>query len=914
MARHHFRHTMRGRRHECETLDSVLKDARSGRSRVVVLRGEAGIGKSTLLDYVEQQASGCRVAQTAGIESEMDLAFAGLHQLCASMLDKVDRLPDPQAAALGTVFGLEAGPPPDQFLLGLAALGLLAEVAEDRPVVCIVDDAQWLDDATARTLAFVARRLLAESIALVFAVRDPAAPEALADLPELRVSGLDNEDALALLDSVITVPLDARVRDRFVGETRGNPLALVELPRGLSPAEFELGFGLHDTMPIAGRIEQGFLRQLQQLPADTRQLVLAASIEPLGDLPLLWRTAGHLSIGVDAAAPAEETGLVTFRGRVRFRHPLVRSAVFRTAGANDVRAAHGALALATDPDLDPERHAWHRACAFAEPDEDVVRELERAAEHAQRRGALVTAAAFLERAAELTADPSLRATRALMATVAKVFAAEYESGLELLATAELCPLDELQRAWLLWLRASVLSGLRRAYDCPQMLLEASALFAPLDASLARESSLNALGTQMYVGRLGGQERMRDVARTALAAPPAPQPLRPIDLMLDAFAVRFTDGYHAGLAPLRRALDACTEEREPGREFLQWQWFAPPMAPEVWDDDRWDRLTTHVVGLNRQAGAVSTLPGALEYRAEFLLHTGDFASASALYTEVDAIQQMTGQHPHPHAALEFAAWQGDEARALAVIDAGMQLMADGENGRTTGLGEYAKAVLFNAIGRYEEALNASRRACAYDDLGLFGRYLLELVEAGARSGAVDDAAAALDELETRTRAADTDWALGSLARSRALLSDATSAEPHYREAIERLDATRMRSHLARAHLLYGEWLRREHRRVDAREHLRRAHEMLSEMGAAAFAERARRELLATGEKVRKRAADTTDALTPQEAQIARLAADGESNPEIGSQLFISPRTVEYHLSKVFVKLGVKNRRELRAALR
>ena len=895
-------------------MTAFSRTRRHGQSRVLVIRGEAGIGKSALLEYLSERASTCRVERVVGIESEMDLAFSGLHQLCASMLDNIDRLPDPQHVALATLFGLAAGPPPDQLLLGLSVLGLLVAVAEDGPLVCVVDDAQWLDHATERTLAFVARRLLAESIALVFAVRDPAAPDALEGLPELRVEGLAHEEALALLDTVITVPFDARVRERVVAETRGNPLALVELPRALSPAEVELGFGLHDTMPIAGRIEQGYLRQLQQLSPDTRLLLLAASIEPLGDVPLLWRAAEHLSIGVDSAAPAEETGLVTFRGRVQFRHPLVRSAVFRTAGVSDVRTSHGALAAATDPELDPERHAWHRAHAVAEPDEGVVQALERAAEHALGRGALVTAAAFLQRATELTADPSIRATRALMATAWKVFAADYETGLELLATAELCPLDELQRAWLLWLRASVLSGLRQPHDCPQMLLEASALFAPLDANRARESALNALGTQMYVGRLGGEHRMHEFAHRARAVPTAPEPPRPIDLVLDAFTIRYTDGYEAALAPLREAIDVCCEERDPGEEFLQWQWFAPPMAPELWDDEGWDRLTAQILGLNRNAGAVSTLPGALEFRAEFLLHAGDFAAASALYTEIDAIRQMTGQAPHPHASLEFAAWQGNEALALDVIDAGMQLMSDGENGRTIGLGEYAKAVLFNSMGRYEEALNAAQRACTHDDLGLYGRYLLERIEAGLRSGALDDAVAALDELELRANAAGTDWALGSLAQSRALLCDAASAELHYREAIERLSATRMQAQLARAHLLFGEWLRRDGRRVEAREHLRRSHEMLIGMGAATFAERARRELAATGEKVRSRSVDTADELTPQEAQIARLAADGESNPEIGSRLFISPRTVEYHMRKVFVKLGVKSRRELRSALR
>jgi DNA-binding CsgD family transcriptional regulator len=908
----HFETAFRGRQSECATLNRVIEDVRAGQSHVLVLRGEAGIGKTALLAYLQEQTSGCRVAHATGIESEMDFSFAALHQLCAPMLDSIDRLPAPQRDALGTIFGLKVGPQPDPFLLGLAALGLLTDAAEDAPLVCLVDDAQWLDQATATTLAFVARRLAAEPVALVFAVREPAGLRTLDGLPDLLVGGLGDTDAGALLDSVTTVPLDERVRDRIIAETRGNPLALLELPRGLTAAELELGFGSHDSAAMASRIEQGFLRQLQHVPVDTRRLLLTAAIEPLGDVTVLWRAAEHLGIGIDAAAPAEEAGLITVAGRVRFRHPLVRSAIYRTASVTDVRDVHRALAEATDPVVDPDRRAWHRAHAVAEPNESVARELELAADRAKERGALVTAAAFLQRATELTSDPAQRGARALTAALAKVFAGELESGLELLATAELCPLDPLQRAWLLRLRASLLSAYGRVSERSQMFLEAAKVFHPFDAHTARETYFNALGTQMFVGRLDGEERLHEVAAAARLAPAGPEPLRPIDLVLDALAIRFTDGYEAGLVPARRALEACTEEREHGEQFLQWLWFAPPLAPEVWDDELWHRLTTNIVRLNRDAGAINVLPMALQYRAEFQLHAGESTAATALLDENDTIVELTGRQDLTHTALEFAAWRGGET-ALDVIGSAVQLMTAVGSGRTTGVGEYAKAVLYNGRGQYKEAFASSQRACTFDDIGFYGRCLVEYVEASGRAGAREDANWALQQLEQRTLAAGTDWALGMLARSRALLSEESGTEPLYREAIERLGRTRMAVHLARAHLVYGEWLRREQRRVDAREQLRRAYEMLTDMGAEAFAERARRELLATGETVRKRSVETTDELTAQEAQIARLAAEGATNPEIGSRLFISPRTVEYHMSKVFVKLGIKSRRELRGAL-
>ena len=889
-----------------------------GQSRVLVLRGEAGAGKSALLDYLMDQASGCRVARASGVESEMELAFAGLHQLCAPMLERLEHLPGPQREALGVAFGLSAGPAPDRFLVGLAVLGLLSEAAGERPLVCVVDDAQWLDRASAQTLSFVARRLLAESVALVFAVREPGDEHEMSGLPELVVAGLGDGDARALLDSVIHGRLDEPVRDRIVAETHGNPLALLELPRGLTSAQLAGGFGLLDAMPLASRIEQSFLRRLEALPVQTRRLLLVAAAEPVGDVMLLWRAAERLGLGADAAGPAQTAGLIELAVRVRFRHPLVRSAAYRAAAVPDRQEVHRALAEATDAAVDPDRRAWHRAHAASGPDEDLAGELERSAERARARGGVAAAAAFLARATELTADPARRGTRALAAAQAKFDAAAPDSASELIASADIAPLDELQRARLDRLRAEITFARTRGNDAPALLLDAATRLEPFDVRLARETYLEALRASIFVGRLGGARTMKDAAEAAHGARPGPGPPRAIDLLLDGLATRFTEGYAASVSPLRRALDAFWQEDGPSEDDKRWLWLACPVAPEpvapdLWDDETWHRLTARAVTLARDSGALTALPIALTYRASVHVHAGEFAAASALIEEADAISEATGNAPLPYTSLLLAAWRGQEAQASQLIEADVRDANTRGEGRAIGLAEYATAVLYNGLGRYEDALAAARRACEHDDLGFFGWALVELVEAAGRSGRPEEARTTLGRLEERTRFAGTDWALGIQARSCALLSEDEEADVLYREAIERLARSRVVVHSARAHLLYGEWLRRKNRRVDAREQLRTAHETFSRIGAEAFAERARRELLATGETVRKRTLEARDQLTAQEAQIAGLAAQGHTNPEIGAQLFISARTVEYHLRKVFLKLDISSRKELRQAL-
>jgi DNA-binding CsgD family transcriptional regulator/tetratricopeptide (TPR) repeat protein len=903
---------LRGRRSECEALDRLLAGGRVGRSGVLVVRGESGVGKTALLEYLVGRASGFRILRAAGAEFEMELAFAGLHQLCGPVLGGLAGLPNQQRDALATALGLDGGDAPDRFLVGLAVLGLLSVAAERRPLLCVVDDAQWLDRASAEALAFVARRVLAEAVALVFAVREPSETEELVGLPELVVGGLSDVDACAMLDSVIRGRMDERVRDRVVAEARGNPLALLELPRGLTPAELAGGVGLPDTMPLASRIERSFVGQVRSLPGETQRLLLVGAVEPIGDVTLLWRACERLGIVPEAASPAVTAGLVELGVRARFRHPLVRSAVCRAAPVAERQAVHRALADVTDAGTDIDRRAWHRAQGAVGPDEAVAGELERRAASAQGRGGVAAAAAFLARATELTPDPAGRVARALAAARAKLDAAAPDAAFVLLATAEMGPLDALQRARLERLRAELAFAKTRGSDVPASLLDAAKRLEPLDAELARETYLDAFGAALFAGResLGGG--VVGVARAARAAPPAPRPPRPMDLLLDGLGTRFSGPYAAAVHPLRRALEAYVATDDRGAD-MRALWLACRVAPDLWDDELWHELATRAVRLARDAGHLSVLPVALTYRAGVHVHAGEFDAASGLIAEADAISEATGGAPLWYTSLVLAAWRGEESRALQLIQLGFDDATVRGEGRAIALAHYVTAVLYDGLGRYEDALAAAQRACAYEDLGLFGWALVELVEAAARSDHRDVASDALLRLDERTRAAGTDWALGIQARSRALLSDGDAAEPLYREAIERLGRTGIAVHLARARLVYGEWLRREGRRVDAREQLRAAHEMFSGMGAEAFAERARRELSATGETVRKRTVETLDELTTQEAQVARLAADGHTNPEIGAQLFISPRTVEYHLHKVFSKLSIGSRKELSAAL-
>jgi DNA-binding CsgD family transcriptional regulator len=902
-----------GRRSECAALDQLVASVRAGPSRALLLRGEAGAGKSALLEYLVQHASGCSMARAAGVESEMELAYAGLQQLCAPFLDRLERLPGPQRDALGVAFGLRDGDAPDRFLVGLAVLSLLSDIAAKRPLVCVVDEAQWLDAASAQALAFVARRLGAESVGLVFAVREPSGERHLDGLPELAVGGLDDHDARELLSTVVAGPLDDRVRDLIVAETRGNPLALLELPRGRTPAELAGGFGLSGGPAVPGRIERSFRGRLTTLPPPTRLLLLVAAAEPTGDPVLVWRAAAGLGIRPDAAVPATAAGLVEFGAQVRFSHPLVRSAVRGAAAPEERQHAHRALAEATDADADPDRRAWHRAQAAAGLDEDVAAELERSAARARARGGLAAGAAFHERAAELTPDLRRRAQRALLAANIKHQAGDPDAALRLLAVAQAGPLDELDKARAQLLHAQITFAMTRGRDAPPLLLEAARRLEPLEPRLARETYLEAFAAALSADRLARGGDAREVAAAVLAADWEPS-TRACDLLLDGLALLTREGYVAGAPALKVALRAFRAELLSEEDELRWLWLACRIARALADDEAWDELTARHLDVARRTGAFSALPVALTDRVLVELFSGRIGVAMSLAAESDAVIEATGSHLTLRTAIVMANWRGRDAEALALIEARREDVLRRGEGLWLAANDWGSAIRHNALGRYEDALaEAERAAEAARGLGPSILLLAELIEAAARSGQAERAAGGLARLAEITQAAGTDWALGTHARAAAMLAEGATAERLYREAIERLSRIRTRATLARAHLLYGEWLRREGRRVDAREQLRVAHAMLAGMGMEAFAERARRELLATGETVRKRTVETLDELTPQEVQVARLASGGQTSPEIGAQLFLSPRTVEWHLGKVFGKLGVSSRRELRTAL-
>jgi DNA-binding CsgD family transcriptional regulator len=902
-----------GRRREREVLDGVLAAARGGEPGLLVVHGQPGVGKTALLEWAIEAAREFRVVRAAGIEADMELPFAALQQLCAPILELEERLPQPQQEALAVAFGLRAGDAPNPFLVGLAVLGLLSEAAEERPLLCVVDDAQWLDGASARALSFVARRLLAEKIALLFATRDVG--DALARLPELQVGPLGHRDARLLLESALPARLDERVLERVVDETRGNPLALLELPRGLTPAQLAGGFGLPAAVPLSAGIEESYRRRLAGLTDEARRLLLVAAADPVGDPALVWRAAERLGITESAADTLQSEGFLTLGARVVFRHPLVRSAVYGASGLTERREIHRALAEATDPQLDPDRRAWHRALSASVPDEEVAAELERSAARAQARGGFAAAAAFLERAASLTPDSRGRGRRALAAGQATFRAGALDDALALLETAESEELDDLERAHAELLRARLAFVSTHGSDAPPLLLGAAQRLSRLEPALAREIYLEALSAAMFAGRLaspgGGAQ---DVARAASAAPASPVARGP-DLLLDGLATLFSEGYEAAVPMLRRAQSAFDAAGLPATEQLRWKWLTSVSAVHLWDDALWATLSQRHVELAREAGALGELPLALSQRVYVHLFAGELTAAASLVDETETATEATGSDLAPYGAVGLAALRGHEAEAVSVIDRGRADVTRRGEGVGLSVIDWAEAALYNGLGRYEQSRAAALRVTEHpQDLSASNWALAELVEAAVRAGTPQQAAEAHGRLADMARVSETEWARGLAARSGALLTEGQAAEDLYVEAIDRLGRGRMAVDLARAHLLYGEWLRRERRRADARKQLRVAHGLFCDFGMDAFAERSRIELEATGEHARKRTVDTLDQLTPQESQIARLAADGNTNREIAAQLFISPSTVEYHLRKAFRKLDVRSRTQLARQLR
>ncbi|MFF4197954.1 AAA family ATPase [Nonomuraea sp. NPDC001831] len=876
-----------GRREEIARVDALLDAARKGQGGALVLRGEPGIGKTSLLRHAERAAGDFLVVRAFGAEFEMELPFAVLHQLCAPLLGDVAALPGPHRKALEIAFGLDTGTP-DPFLVGVATLGLLAEASPERPLLCLVDDAQWLDHASARALAFLARRVAGERVALLLSVREPYRLPEFGELPALELKGLSELDARALLAAAIRAPLDERVRDRILAEARGNPLALLELPRSAGLAGMAGGFALPPSVP--GVIEQSFRARLELLSPQARLLLTVAAADPVGDPGLLWRAAERL--GIEASAGTEAAALVEFGTRIRFSHPLARSAAYRAASAEDRRRAHEALAAVTDPAADPDRLAWHRAEATTGPDEQVAAELARSAARAQARGGLAATAAFLERSAALTLTPDLRTERVLAAAQAKLSVGAYDVAAELLTAAETAPLDQRQRARIDLLRGKLSFARRRGGEGPTTyLLSAAARLAGLDPAWSRACYLDAMETGILIGGLG------PVVAAARKAPPAPEPPTSADAVLDGLVTLVTDGHLAAAPVLGPAVG------NPGDEvWARWPSMGFMLAVELWDHDALNGIPARVVAAGRESGSFHLLPIGLAMAATAAVHAGDFGAATEMISEEEAIAAATGAAPLVYPRIHLAAMRGRREEAAELFDS---VLAASQ--RMSLSVQWATSVLNNGLADYRAALEAARQAVAHGDLGLSGLALPELVEAAVRCGETDLAASALRTLSERARAGRQAWGLGVEAYSRALV---TEDEDAYREAVDHLDATPMAIYRARAHLLYGESLRRQGRRREARERLRTAHELLSDLGAQAFADRAAAELRATGEHARSRSSQASDQLTLQELHIARLVADGASSKEVAAKLFLSPRTVDAHLRNIFRKLGLTSRRQLR----
>jgi DNA-binding CsgD family transcriptional regulator len=904
--------TLLGRGGERDQVDRVLTAARQGLSGVLVLRGEPGIGKTTILNYAVGAAEDLQITRIEAIESEMELGFAALHQLLLPFLGDVGTLPPPQRDALSSAFGLGYRGPADRFMVALATLTLLSHAASKRGLLCVVDDAQWLDRESAVVLTFVARRLHADAVAILFAVRDPWDRQTdLADLPGIQLEGLPGPEARRLLSAGIP-NLDDQVGQRIVAETRGNPLALIEVGRELTPGQLAGVAPLPELLPFGRELEACFLRQARRLPADTQTLLLTAAAEPTGDPGLLWRAGHDLGFGPAAAAPAQAEDLIVVETVVRFRHPLIRSAVYYSAAPIERRRIHRALAGATDPGHDPDRRAWHLSEATAEPDEGVAADLERAAGRATTRGGWAASAAFLTRAAVLTPDPGTQARRLLAAAHAEIAAGAPDKA-QLLLDRSLDHLDGRRQDGLAKrAQGAIYQVLNQPGQAAAVLLAAVLDLAAFDVRLARAALLDALTAATISGSLAldGATLLevaaaaRDVPLTAGQAPGTG------DLLLDAAATLVLDG-HRVAAPLARvAIAALTHDQSESAEMLAWLEVGCSLAGVLGDDAMMRMLAGRLERQARRQGALTALSTALTYSATSQLFSGCLDTAQALYTERGAIEAARECNCNLGNLL-VTAWRGRgrETRAEAV-NVTQAAIDQGQGHRLTWV-EYALCVLELSLGRYQEAWASTPSGFEENPyVSAFG--LPDFIEAAVRSSHRASAQKALTRAAGQVPADGSPMALGLLARSRALLASDAEADVLYAEAIERLAACPSTIQLARTQLLYGEWLRRRKRRTEARQQLRAAYTQFEDMGAAGFAERARLELIATGETARKRSPETRNDLTPQESQIAALASHGATNPEIASKLFISPSTVDYHLRKVFRKLDVTSRRHLAGA--
>ena len=903
-----------GRSDEQAALGAMLEAARRGLSSVLVLSGEPGVGKTALLQHTMREAADLQVTAVAGIESETSLGHAALHRLLVPQLHRIETLPEPQRVAVSGAFGLVGGEPPDPYLVSLATLTLLSEVAADGPLLCVVDDAQWIDPESLAVLSVVGRRLGAEGSARLYGRRAPWSHELpLEGLPTRTVAGLSEEDAVRLLVSLVSGHVDCGVARRLAAETLGNPLALVEIARELRPGQLAGAEHLPDVLPLGGELEGHFLRQVLDVPAGGRLFLLVAAADSSGDPDRLDGAARALGLPDDAADQAVASGLLELEPRATFRHPMIRSVVLAAASTQERRRVHGALAAVLGQGDHDDRRAWHLAEATAAPDALVAGEIEEAGRRRIRRGGYATAAALLDRSARLSPTPEDRGRRLLAAAEAHLAAGNTGRAQEQLERSSCDLADPLLKAQGLRLEGALRLADGHVGETPSILVQAATALAPFDIRSARDTLLEASSAALFGGHITRTEAMKDVAAAAALLPlPPGEVITSGDLLLDAFATLFTDGHERAVPKLRRAVDAVLHDEKAGREILRWLGFGCWAAGALGDNDHGRALARRLVALSREWGALGELTRGLYFLGMADVVAGDLASGSTCFAEGRDLMATRGHGTSPGEAV-VSAWRGDAAGTRRVAsEVARAAEARGQAGVSV-YAHHATVVLDLGLGQYAAALDAARQVEAEDSYFLGAVAGPDLVESAVRCRVRGIADRALERDRRRALASGTPLALGLVARSAALLATDDDAEACYLESLDQLGQTTAAGHEARTHLVYGEWLRRQHRRLDAREQLRAAHERFVAIGAQAFAQRARRELEATGERARKRMVDTTDDLTPQEAQVAELAAARATNGEIAAQLFISPATVDYHLRKVFRKLGISSRRDLPRAL-
>ncbi|GAB7043942.1 MULTISPECIES: helix-turn-helix transcriptional regulator [Catenuloplanes] len=911
--------TFLGRRQERAALREHIEAARRATGGAILVTGPAGIGKTALVGETIQAVTGVRVLQTVGAQYDMELPYAALQQLLQPLTDSIESLPEQQAQAVASALGMGMGKTvaPSSVLVALGTLNLLAGTAEDLPVICVVDDAHWLDDASSQALAFVARRLGGMAVSLIFVAREPLTSDVLNGVTVLRLHGLEDTDARILLRTSLRAPLDPRVRDRILAEAQGNPLALLELPRSADMGALAGGFGIPAGAQLPRTLEAGFQERLERLPAHARLFLLVASADPTGDPVVVWRAARHLGLDPVSASHGVDSGLMQTDIRIRFRHPLVRSAIYESATSDDRRAVHDALALATDPLIDPERRAWHAAQAAVEPDERLAEELERLANRARARGGLAASGAFLEQSAALTPDIGARARRLLAAALARRECGDFSRALRLVAEAEAAGHDPVVHAEAQVVRARVAFDRGRDESAVRELIAAAKAVGPFDVLLGRDVLFDALAAATFLGRIATWSLTVDLAEAVLGLPVVEDRKRPLDRLLDGLISRITNGGKVDQQAIRPVLalymkhgsEAGQDTRADERFGIGELWLACSAAEDIWDDRIFVALARQQLDYARDNGALAAMPVALSYRALSLVHEGRFPPAQRLVDEAYAVSDEIGAPRMAFVDMAIAAWQGDRQRVRKLTEqAAADATARGE-GRLLTAAEYATAVHFNGMGEFEAAADACRTAVHLDEPSFPVWLIPEFVEATARSGQREEALEVVRRLEQVAAGLDTDWCTGTARYIRALVSAGDEADTAYQESITYLARTSGRIHLARARLAYGEWLHGEEHKGRAREQLEAAHEMFLSMGARDFAGRASRALRAATGVVRRHNAGEA-ALTAQEQAVTRLVARGATSKEAAAELFISPRTVDAHLRSIFAKLGVKSRRELR----